>query len=75
MISTLFCAMVILVAAAAVGREVNDELNRVRRGERPADDEIRKEWDEAVALVRSRFDAARGRVDEVAGPQDGPTAD
>jgi membrane protein len=75
MISTLFCGMVILVAAAAAGREVTDELNRVRRGERPADDEIRKEWDEAVALVRSRFDAARGRVDDAAGRQEGPTAD
>jgi uncharacterized BrkB/YihY/UPF0761 family membrane protein len=75
MISTLFCAMVILVAAAAVGREVTDELDRVRRGERPADDEIRKEWDEAVALVRSRFDAVRGRVDDAAEPQEGPTAE
>jgi uncharacterized BrkB/YihY/UPF0761 family membrane protein len=75
MISTLFCAMVILVAAAAVGREVTDELDRVRRGERPADDEIRKEWDEAVALVRSRFDAVRGRLDDAAEPQEGPTAE
>ncbi len=77
MISTLFCAMVILVAAAALGREVSDELSRVRSGERPKDDEIRREWDEAVALVRARFDAVRGRVDDAGEPQDGagPTAD
>jgi uncharacterized BrkB/YihY/UPF0761 family membrane protein len=75
MISTLFCVMVILVASAAVGREVSDELSRVERGERPADDEIRQEWDEAVALVRSRFDAVRGRVDDAAEPEESPTAD
>jgi len=76
MISTLFCAMLIVVASAAVGREVSDELSRVRRGERPEDDEIRREWDEAVALVRSRFDAVRGRVDDAGEPDDpSPTAE
>ena len=55
MISALFCVMVIVVGAAAAGREVNDELDRIRRGQRPADDEVRREWDEitgpsAVAL-------------------------
>src|SRR3954470_22100162 len=34
MISTLFCVTVILVGSAALGREVSDELARIRRGER-----------------------------------------
>ena len=33
MISALFCAMVVVVASAAAGREVHDELGRIRRGE------------------------------------------
>ena len=33
MISTLFCVMVVLVASAAAGREIHDELDRIRRGE------------------------------------------
>ena len=37
MISTFFCVMVVLVGSAAAGREVRDELGRIRRGERPAD--------------------------------------
>jgi uncharacterized BrkB/YihY/UPF0761 family membrane protein len=41
MISTLFCVMVVLVGSAAAGREVRDELDRIRRGERPAEDEVR----------------------------------
>jgi uncharacterized BrkB/YihY/UPF0761 family membrane protein len=73
MISTLFCAMVVIVASAALGREISDELSRIRRGERPEDDEVGRQWDEAVAMVRARFDAARGRVEK---PDDsGPTAD
>jgi uncharacterized BrkB/YihY/UPF0761 family membrane protein len=39
MISTLFCVMVIVVGSAALGREVGDELDRIRRGERPPDHE------------------------------------
>ena len=35
MISALFCVMVVLVASAAAGREIDDELERIRRGERP----------------------------------------
>src|SRR4051794_17002301 len=45
MISALFCAMVIIVASAAVGREVGDELHRIAGGEQPADDQVRREWD------------------------------
>ena len=55
MISTLFCVMVVLVGAAALGREVHDELGRIRRGERPADDDVRREWDALVGEARSRW--------------------
>jgi uncharacterized BrkB/YihY/UPF0761 family membrane protein len=44
MISALFCVMVVLVGSAAAGREVNDELDRIRRGEKPAEDEVRRQW-------------------------------
>jgi uncharacterized BrkB/YihY/UPF0761 family membrane protein len=59
MISALFCAMLVNVASAAVGREVGDELRRIRRGERPADDQVRREWDNVIAEARSKWDVAR----------------
>ncbi len=62
MISTLFCVMVVLVGAAALGREVHDELGRIRRGERPADDDVRQEWDALVGEARTRWDVAREQV-------------
>jgi membrane protein len=58
-ISTLFCVMVVVVASAALGREVHEELGRIRRGQRPADDEVRRQWDNVIAEARSRFDVAR----------------
>ena len=48
MISALFCIMVVIVGSAAAGREVHDELDRIRRGERPAEDEVRRQWDEVT---------------------------
>jgi membrane protein len=62
MISTLFCVTVVLVAGAALGREVSDELARVRRGERPPEDEVRREWDNVLAEARSRWAAAGKRL-------------
>jgi uncharacterized BrkB/YihY/UPF0761 family membrane protein len=62
MISTLFCVMIVLVGSAAIGREVHDELGRIRRGERPADDDVRKEWDALVGEARSRWDVAREQI-------------
>jgi uncharacterized BrkB/YihY/UPF0761 family membrane protein len=62
LISALFCVMVVVVASAAAGREVHDELGRIQRGERPADDEIRRQWDEVTAQARSRWDTLRLRV-------------
>jgi membrane protein len=59
LISTLFCIMVILVTSAAAGREVRDELDRIRRGERPAEDEVRRQWDEITAEARSRWETLR----------------
>jgi uncharacterized BrkB/YihY/UPF0761 family membrane protein len=55
LLSALFCVMVILTASAAAGREVNRELERIRRGERPADDEVRRQWEEVTAEARSRW--------------------
>jgi uncharacterized BrkB/YihY/UPF0761 family membrane protein len=64
MISALFCVMVILVGSAAAGREVHVELDRIRRGERPADDEVRHQWDELTAEARSRWDTLRAQIHE-----------
>src|SRR3954468_2906131 len=60
MISALFCGMVLLVGSAAAGREVHDELDRIRRGDRPADDEVRRQWHAITAEMRSRW-ATLGR--------------
>jgi uncharacterized BrkB/YihY/UPF0761 family membrane protein len=61
MISALFCMMVVVVGSAALGREVDDELERIRRGERPADNEVRRQWDEITAQARTRWEAVRTR--------------
>ena len=64
MISAFFCVMVIAVASAAAGREVRDELDRIRRGERPADDEVRRQWDDVTAEARSRWETLRAQIEE-----------
>ena len=64
MISALFVIMAILVGSAAAGREVHDELGRIRRGEKPADDEVQRQWAEVTAQARSRWDGLRVRVEE-----------
>jgi membrane protein len=64
MISTLFCGMVVVVASAAAGREVRDELDRIQRGDRPADDEVRRQWDQVTAQARSRWDTLRAQIQE-----------
>jgi membrane protein len=60
-ISALFCVMVVVTASAAAGREVQRELERIRRGERPADDDVRRQWDEITAEARSRWKVLRTR--------------
>jgi uncharacterized BrkB/YihY/UPF0761 family membrane protein len=59
MISALFCVMVVLVGSAATGREIHEELGRIRRGERPADDEVRRQWDQVTGEARSRWKTLR----------------
>ena len=63
-ISALFCVMVVVVGSAAAGREVRDELDRIRRGERPAEDEVRRQWDQVIADARSRWDTLRAQIQE-----------
>jgi membrane protein len=63
-ISSFFCIMVILVASSAAGREIFDELGRIRRGERPAPDEVRRQWDEITAEARSRWETLRVQIHE-----------
>ncbi|WP_239069464.1 MULTISPECIES: YihY/virulence factor BrkB family protein [unclassified Streptomyces] len=62
MISALFAAMLVLVASAALGREVRDELGRIRQGHRPSDHEVRQQWDSLVEQTRSRWRTAREQV-------------
>jgi len=64
MISALFCVMVAVVGSAAAGREIHDELDRIRRGERPAEDEVRRQWDEITTEARSRWDTLRQQIHE-----------
>jgi uncharacterized BrkB/YihY/UPF0761 family membrane protein len=64
MISALFCVMVVTVGSAAAGREVHDELERIRRDEKPAEDEVRRQWDEVTAEARSRWDTLRAQIQE-----------
>ena len=64
MISALFIGMVLLVGSAAAGREIEDELGRIRRGEKPADDEVRHQWDQVTAEARSRWQTLREQIHE-----------
>lgn len=61
LISALFCIMFVIVVAAAGGREVHDELTRIRRGQKPPEDEVRRQWAEITDEVRLRWDTARRR--------------
>jgi uncharacterized BrkB/YihY/UPF0761 family membrane protein len=63
MISSLFASMVVLVASASVAREVSEELDRIRRGERPPDDEIKQEWDALLDELRVRWQTLREQID------------
>ena len=67
MISTLFCVFLLIVGSAALGREVSDELGRIRRGERPPDHDVRRQWDNVLGEVRSGWAAARQRIDRCHG--------
>ncbi|WP_028801349.1 hypothetical protein [Streptomyces sp. 142MFCol3.1] len=62
MISSLFSVMLVVVASSALGREVRDELVRIRDGHRPSDHEVRRQWDSVVEQARSRWRSAREQV-------------
>jgi uncharacterized BrkB/YihY/UPF0761 family membrane protein len=64
MISALFAFMVVIVATASAGREIHDEMQRIRHGEKPAEDEVRRQWDEITTEARSRWEVVRVRVDD-----------
>jgi membrane protein len=64
LISALFCIMVVTVGSAAAGREIRDELDRIQRGERPAEDEVRRQWDAITAEARARWATVRTQVRE-----------
>ena len=64
MISALFCVMVTVVVSAAAGREVHDELDRIQRGERPAENEVRRQWDQVIGEARSRWETRRVQTQE-----------
>jgi membrane protein len=64
MISALFCVMVTVVVSAAAGREVHDELDRIQRGERPAENEVRRQWDQVIGEARSRWETLRVQTQE-----------
>jgi uncharacterized BrkB/YihY/UPF0761 family membrane protein len=70
MISLLFCVMVVVVASAALAREVNEELTRISKGERPRDDEVRREWNAVIAETRSRWAILREQIDRRRGRTD-----
>jgi membrane protein len=59
MVSALFGAMLVVVASAALGREVREELIRIRQGLRPSQDEVRRQWDNIVDQTRSRWRTQR----------------
>ncbi|WP_234432559.1 MULTISPECIES: YhjD/YihY/BrkB family envelope integrity protein [unclassified Streptomyces] len=62
MLSALFAAMLLLVASAAVGRQVQDELVRIRQGRRPSEHEVRQQWESVVEQTRSRWRTVRSHV-------------
>jgi membrane protein len=65
MISALFVVMIAVVASAAIGREVSEELDRIARGERPPDDEVKREWDALIERARLHGRTMRARVERM----------
>ncbi|MET8572316.1 hypothetical protein [Streptomyces sp. NPDC004783] len=59
MASALFGAMLILVVSAALGREVRDELVRIRQGRHPSHDEVRHQWANILEQTRSSWRTVR----------------
>ncbi|MDQ0956605.1 hypothetical protein QFZ66_000483 [Streptomyces sp. B4I13] len=61
MLSALFAAMLVIVASAVLGREVSEELARIRQGLRPSEHEVRRQWEDVLEQARARAHGARGR--------------
>ncbi|MFF7635195.1 hypothetical protein ACFZB9_18870 [Kitasatospora sp. NPDC008050] len=59
MLTELFGVMFVLAGSCATGREVRDELDRIHRGLRPADDEVRRQWAELLHRMREGWQTAR----------------
>lgn len=55
-ISAMFGAMFVVVVMTAIGREVADEVDRIRRGERPPEDAVEQQWDGLMNDLRARRD-------------------
>ncbi len=64
MISVLFCLMVVVVGSAAAGREIRDELDRIQRGQRPAENEVQRQWDQVIGQARLRWATLRQQLQE-----------
>jgi membrane protein len=62
MISALFAIMVLFVGSAVAGREIHVELQDIRAGRRPAEDEVHRQWEELLADGRSRWETGRSRL-------------
>jgi membrane protein len=67
MIAVLFALMLVVVATAALGREVSEELAQIQRGERPPDNDIRHEWNAIVDHARVRWRSLRDRIGQLGG--------
>ncbi|MFI9150461.1 YhjD/YihY/BrkB family envelope integrity protein [Streptomyces sp. NPDC053367] len=67
MLSALFAAMFVVVASASLGREVGDELGRIRQGLRPSEHEVRRQWDSVLEDTRSRWRRSRKDVSRRSG--------
>ncbi|MFD5563804.1 YhjD/YihY/BrkB family envelope integrity protein [Kitasatospora griseola] len=63
MLSALFGAMLTVVASTAIGNEVRVEIARIGRGERPPDNEVRRQWAAVLQQARSRWRTTRGKAD------------
>ncbi len=84
LISWLFGFMLAIVVSSAIGREIHDELRRIRHGERESDAEVHADWrafqrqvDAVREQVRRRVAAfrARHRGDGASGAGDGEPRD
>lgn len=76
MISALFGFTVTLVGSAALGREVRIELDNIRDGVRPSEDELKNQWDlvwqgvrEQRAAIKQQWATFRGRFKRSGGDE------